>query len=317
MNAEKRRKSRVQGGWAGAGSKQNNASKPKQSVLASHASSQSPVTGIVTQRQVLASAQSHSVKLSESSIPQWTDNNIGQKSQNSQQLVFEDPEQEIQVKPADLTIVKSGTYDISTEPSGVSRLRYFPDFIEPSRSEAIFAELLDEIPWKQRSEVHGGVRAVQPRLTAWYNELPYTYAGITVEANTSEWPNALKTLKDQLVEVTGIEFNSLAANLYRDGHDSIGWHSDDEPIMGKNPTIVSLSFGEEGVFELRKKPPPNESGERDYTYSQVIKIPLRSGSLLIMEGWTQSDWQHRIPNEYHDRGARINITFRVAIPSHK
>ncbi|CAG5129197.1 unnamed protein product [Candidula unifasciata] len=217
MNAEKRRKSRVQGGWAGAGSKRNNAIKPKQSVLASHASSQSPVTGIVAQRQVLASAQSHTAKLSESSIPQWT-------------------EQEIQVKPADRTIVKSGTYDISTEPSGMKYLR------------------------KQRSEVHGGVRAVQPRLTAWYSELPYTYAGITVEANTSEWPKCF------------------------------GWHSVDEPIMGKNPSIASLSFGEERVFEL------------DYTYSQVINIPLRSGSLLI---------------EYHDTGARINVTFRVATPSHK
>ena len=59
-----------------------------------------------------------------------------------------------------------------------------------------------------------------------------------------------------MAEVTGIEFNALAANLYRDGHDSIGWHSDDEKIFGRTPIIASLSFGDERVFELRKKPPP-------------------------------------------------------------
>ncbi|BFZ24670.1 hypothetical protein BsWGS_27709 [Bradybaena similaris] len=317
MNAEKRRKSRVQGGWAGAGNKQNNTNKPKQVVLAPHAVINRPETGTVVPGQTPASVQSNAAKLSLPVAPIWTSSNGSQTSQKSQTFVFEDPEEAIQVKPADKIIGKPGTYDISTEPSGVSRLRYFPDFIEPSRSDAIFAELLVEIPWEQRSEIHSGTRAIQPRLTAWYSELPYTYSGITVEANTSEWPKALKTLKEQLVEMTGVEFNSLAANLYRDGHDSIGWHSDDEPIMGKNPTIASLSFGEERMFELRKKPPPNDSGERDYTYSQVIKLPLRSGSLLIMEGWTQSDWQHRVPKEYHDRGARINITFRVAKPSRK
>lgn len=66
---------------------------------------------------------------------------------------------------------------------------------------------------------------------------------------------ALKTLQDELEEMTGIHFNSFATNLYRDGHDSIGWHSDDEPMFGKNPVIASLSFGDERMFELRKKPP--------------------------------------------------------------
>uniref|UniRef100_A0A0B6YTA3 Alpha-ketoglutarate-dependent dioxygenase alkB homolog 3 n=1 Tax=Arion vulgaris TaxID=1028688 RepID=A0A0B6YTA3_9EUPU len=322
MNAEKRRIARVQGGWSVAGSKQNNTHKQGNMTSASRSAVQDcesttyhkslAVSG--SSRPALAKVRSDKGRVPMPTVPIWTGKNIDQPAQSKDKFIFEDPEEEIKVRPTDQNITKPGVYDISLEPSGVSRLRYFPQFIDPSRSEAIFAELLDEVPWKQRYETHNGVQAIQPRLTAWFSDLPYTYAGITVEANTSEWPKVLTYLKEQLAEVTGVEFNSLAANLYRDGHDSIGWHSDDEPIMGKNPTIASLSFGEERMFELRKKPPPNESGERDYTYSQVIRIPIRSGALLIMEGWTQSDWQHRVPKEYHDRGARINITFRVAKP---
>lgn len=77
-----------------------------------------------------------------------------------------------------------------------------------------------------------------------------------------------------MADVTGVEFNSVAANLYRDGHDSIGWHSDDEPIMGKNPTIASLSFGEERIFELRKKPQP-------VSYLVVIYSSLQSVSRQV------------------------------------
>ncbi|CAG2235031.1 ALKBH3 [Mytilus edulis] len=88
-------------------------------------------------------------------------------------------------------------------------------------------------------------------------------------------------------------------------------HSDDERSLGPEPTIASLSFGDSRNFELRKKP---STGSDDYTYMQHAKIPLTHGSLLIMEGATQADWQHRIPREYHDRGPRINLTYRVIIP---
>ena len=71
-----------------------------------------------------------------------------------------------------------------------------------------------------------------------------------------QWPQVLKILKDQLQQHLGIRFNSMLANLYRDGHDSIAWHSDDETSLGKHPVIASLSFGDSRNFELRKKPPP-------------------------------------------------------------
>lgn len=118
-------------------------------------------------------------------------------------------------------------------------------------------------------------------------------------------------------------------NLYRNGHDFVGWHSDDEPSLGPHPTIASISLGDTRIFEMRKKPPKGDVRKSIYTYilytirmsfcdfqkhHDFVKIPLACGSLLIMEDCTQYDWQHRIPREYHDREARINLTFRVIMP---
>ncbi|XP_062570791.1 alpha-ketoglutarate-dependent dioxygenase alkB homolog 3-like [Saccostrea cucullata] len=184
---------------------------------------------------------------------------------------------------------KAGVYDISTEPSGVARLRFFPIFIDPEEANVIYDALYHELPWRQRSDVKKtGESFLQPRLTAWYGDIPYSYSGLTHQA-CPEWHPTLLMLKERLEEVTGIHFNSMLANLYRDGHDSVAWHSDDEHSLGLEPTIASLSFGDTRNFELRKKPPPEENG--DYTYMEHIKVPLMHGSLLIMEGASQTDWQ--------------------------
>lgn len=122
----------------------------------------------------------------------------------------------------------------------------------------------------------------------------------------------LSTLKNRIEENTGHTFNSLLCNLYRNEKDSVDWHSDDEPALGKCPIIASLSFGATRTFEMRKKPPPEENG--DCTYVERVKIPLDHGTLLIMEGATQADWQHRVPKEYHSRSPRVNLTFRTVYP---
>lgn len=147
----------------------------------------------------------------------------------------------------------------------------------------------------------------EPRLTCWYGELPYTYARSTMAANT-QWHPLLLTLREAVEQASGCSFNSLLCNLYRDGHDSIGWHSDDEASLGNKPTIASLSLGDTRVFSLRKQPPPEENG--DFTYVERIRVPLGHGTLLLMDGATQDDWQHQVAKEYHDRGPRINLTFR-------
>ncbi|XP_072278314.1 alpha-ketoglutarate-dependent dioxygenase alkB homolog 3 isoform X2 [Pyxicephalus adspersus] len=229
---------------------------------------------------------------------------------SDKQFVYKEPAEVVRRIPEPRVIEKPGTYEISTSSSGVSRLRLFPSFIEPKEADWMFEQLQREIPWRQKTNVGPDGPYQEPRLTCWYGEVPYTYSRSTMQANP-HWHPLLTMLKDRIEEVTGYSFNSLLCNLYRHDKDSIDWHSDDEPELGRNPVIASLSFGETRVFQMRKKPPPEEKG--DYTYVERVHVPLDHGSLLIMEEATQSDWQHRVPKEYHDRQPRINLTFRTMI----
>lgn len=175
----------------------------------------------------------------------------------------------------------------------------------------MFSSLLAELPWSQKTNHRQGEAYVEPRLTCWYGELPYTYSNSTMQAN-SQWHPVLSSLRASIEGHSGCSFNSLLCNLYRDGRDSIAWHSDNESSLGPRPTIASLSLGDTRIFSLRKQPPPEENG--DYTYVERLRIPLAHGSLLMMEGCTQEDWQHQVAKEYHDRGPRINLTFRTIYP---
>ncbi|KAM6973357.1 alpha-ketoglutarate-dependent dioxygenase alkB homolog 3 [Aplochiton taeniatus] len=224
---------------------------------------------------------------------------------------FHQPTKPVREIPQEKIIEQAGVHEISHEPSGVSRLRLFPGFLPPEEADWMFSKLLAELPWSQKTNYRQGDAYEEPRLTCWFGELPYTYARSTLEANT-QWPPLLLTLKRAVEQASGGRFNSLLCNLYRDGRDSIGWHSDDEASLGPRPAIASLSLGDMRVFSLRKQPAPEENG--DYTYVETLRVPLTHGTLLLMEGATQDDWQHQVAKEYHDRGPRINLTFRTMYP---
>ncbi|KAM8970668.1 alpha-ketoglutarate-dependent dioxygenase alkB homolog 3 isoform X2 [Sarcophilus harrisii] len=225
------------------------------------------------------------------------------------QFVYKEPKEEVLRRIPDPQVIdKEGVYEISISPTGTSRIRLFPNFIDSEEADWIFEQLCQDIPWKQRTGNREGMSYLQPRLTAWYGELPYTYSRITMEPNP-QWHPVLSMLKSRIEESTGHTFNSLLCNLYRNDKDSVDWHSDDEPSLGRCPVIASLSLGATRTFEMRKKPPAEENG--DYTYVEKVKIPLDHGTLLMMEGATQADWQHRVPKEYHSKEARVNLTFRT------
>ncbi|NXJ03309.1 ALKB3 dioxygenase, partial [Odontophorus gujanensis] len=230
---------------------------------------------------------------------------------SQKQFVFEKPSEVERRVPEAGVIDKPGVYELSTGPTGVSRIHLVLGFIDSEQADWMFEQLLQDVPWGQRTHVRQEGSFEEPRLTSWYGELPYTYSRITMQPNPN-WHPVLTMLKEHIEEFTGHTFNSLLCNLYRNEKDSVDWHSDDEPSLGKNPVIASLSFGATRTFEMRKKPSPEESG--DYTYVERLRIPLDHGTLLMMEGATQEDWQHRVPKEYHSRDARINLTFRIIYP---
>ena len=180
------------------------------------------------------------------------------------------------------------------------RLRYFESFFQESEAKEVFNSLLEQTPWKQDPITVFGKTYQQPRLTAMYatNTKPYSYSGITM--NPLPMTPLLETLRDKIHQVSSSTFTTVLLNLYRDGKDSNGWHADDEKELGKNPVIASLSFGAERYFHLKHRKDKNLR----------LKIPLKSGSLLMMEEETQTNWLHQIAKTTRPVGPRINLTFR-------
>lgn len=168
-----------------------------------------------------------------------------------------------------------------------------------------YADLAAECDWAQRSIVlAGGQQVLEARLTAWHGDegMSYTYSGRRNEA--APWTPRLSVLRDAVSEIAGERFNSVLLNLYRDGSDSIGFHSDSERELGPDPIIASLSFGAERIFEMRPK-----KGREGATH----RITLTDGSLLIMGRGTQRHWDHGIRKIKTPCGPRINATFRRII----
>ena len=175
-------------------------------------------------------------------------------------------------------------------------------FFEKSESDRLFANLLKNINWQQDKIKIFGKQVDLPRLTAWYGDegKSYKYSGITMNPNS--WIPSLLSIKQRIEPVAKLSFNSVLANLYRDGQDYVSWHSDDEPELGKNPTIASVSLGDTRRFMLRHK------SNKDL---ETVEIALTHGSLLIMRGSTQHFWKHQIPKTAKVKKERINLTFRV------
>ncbi|MFS2015182.1 alpha-ketoglutarate-dependent dioxygenase AlkB family protein [Massilia sp. CT11-108] len=167
----------------------------------------------------------------------------------------------------------------------------------PIGNAEILARLLAETSWRADTVVVYGKRYLQPRLTAWYGEAGYTYSGLTL--HPLPLTPLLETLRAAVEQATGRRYNSVLLNHYRDGADSMGMHSDDEPELGPQPVIASLSYGASRTFILRHK-----------RSKRTVKLDLTDGSLLLMAGNLQANWQHGINKTAKLVGPRINLTFR-------
>lgn len=179
---------------------------------------------------------------------------------------------------------------------------YDPHFLDRATADAAFRILVSGIAWAQESLTIYGRRIPFPRLTAWYGDpgAVYTYSGI--RNDPQRWTAPLRDLRDRLERRLGARFNSVLLNQYRHGAESMGWHTDDEPELGDEPLIASLSLGAVREFQLKHR----SAGTR-------IALALGHGSLLLMSGQTQRHWLHRLPKAPGVPGIRINLTFRAII----
>lgn len=159
--------------------------------------------------------------------------------------------------------------------------------------------ILHESPgWQQRTFAMYGREVKQPRLTAWWGDAgaSYAYSGIVNEP--SPWPMWLDGVRRRVVEATSARFNSCLGNLYRDGNDYVSMHADDEPELGPEPTIASLSLGASRKFQLR------------HPTAAPIDLMLDDGDLLVMSGPMQREWKHGVPKMARVTEPRVNLTFR-------
>lgn len=180
-------------------------------------------------------------------------------------------------------------------------LAYDPDFLGVKESRSLREYLIESVPWKQEPIKIFGKELMQPRLTAWYGDqdTAYSYSGIVMEPLV--WSEMLLDLKKRIESFAQAPFNSVLLNYYRDGQDSMGWHSDNEPELGQNPVIASLSLGGVRRFHLK---------HRQRKELETIRMDLLDGSLLIMGGAMQHHWLHQISKTKKAVSGRINLTFR-------
>lgn len=164
-------------------------------------------------------------------------------------------------------------------------------------NDEVLARLIDETSWRAETITLFGKQHAQPRLTAWQGDKAYTYSGLTLAP--APFSGLVLLIKKAVERASGKCFNSVLLNYYRNERDSMGMHSDDEPELGPEPAIASVSFGASRTFILRHK-----------RTRRTVKIELDSGSLLLMSGSTQKNWAHGVNKATIPLGPRINLTFR-------
>ena len=170
-----------------------------------------------------------------------------------------------------------------------------------AEADSFLSALRNGVAWQQDDICIFGQTHPLPRLTAWYGEsgISFTYSGIQMAP--AVWNDDLVTIRDRVAALAGSSFNSVLLNLYRNGSDSVGWHSDDQQVLGVHPVIGSLSLGAARRFQLRRH--DNHACKRELT--------LHHGDLLLMSGSTQQRWQHQVPKTSRPTGERISLTFRT------
>lgn len=179
---------------------------------------------------------------------------------------------------------------------------YMNNFMPSDKAEFYFNKLLNDIRWRQEEIKYYGKIFPVPRQTAWYGYEGFNYKYSGIMCNPEPWTPELLDIKKVIEHFLKDEqFNSVLLNLYRSGNDKVSWHADNEPELGINPTIASVSLGAARRFELKHKT----------ILDQKLQIELKSGSLIVMKGAIQHNWLHQIPQQKKITDARINLTYRT------
>ncbi|KOS05920.1 DNA methylase [Flavobacterium akiainvivens] len=179
---------------------------------------------------------------------------------------------------------------------------YYGHILSISEANRYFEALMHNIAWQHDEAIIYGKHYITKRKVAWYGNENYNYTYSNTTKQALPWTPELIALKQLVENITGTQFNSCLLNLYHTGEEGMAWHSDDEKALGNNTIIASLSLGAARKFSFKHK---KTAEKRD--------IILEPGSLLVMQGTTQTHWLHRLPPTKTVKNARINLTFRSIV----
>jgi alkylated DNA repair dioxygenase AlkB len=179
---------------------------------------------------------------------------------------------------------------------------YYGKILNSKSASQIFDLLMKNILWKNDEVIIFGKNIITKRKAAWYGDSDYLYTYSNSTKQALPWTEELSWLRQIIEELIGTKFNSCLLNLYHNGNEGMGWHSDDEKSLGKNNTIASLSLGAERKFLFKHK-----------QTKQIVSLVLEHGSLLVMKEATQSNWLHSLPKSKNVIDSRINLTFRTIL----
>lgn len=199
-----------------------------------------------------------------------------------------------------MTILDKNGVSIILDNDGL--VNYYGKILAYQEANQYLDLLMQNILWKNDEVILFGKHIVTKRKTAWYGDSDYLYTYSNITKQALPWTKELSDLKQMVEEFAGVKFNSCLLNLYHNGNEGMGWHSDDEKSLGKDNTIASLSFGAERKFLLKHK-----------QTKQIISLVLEHGSLLIMKDATQRNWLHSLPKSKDIVQPRINLTFRTIV----
>lgn len=192
--------------------------------------------------------------------------------------------------------------DFESHDLGDAKIDEYPAAFDSELALELVNTLINEIPWHQDSIVIAGAARLVPRLQCWMGDAQSRYGYSGIRLSPEPWTESVMGIKRRLFDLTGLNFNSVLLNYYRNGNDSVAWHADDERELGIDPIIASVSLGAERDFQLC----PKDSSSR----AVKVRLKLRNGSLLVMGKGLQNNWLHQVPKAKNVTEPRINLTFR-------
>lgn len=183
-------------------------------------------------------------------------------------------------------------------------VNYYGVVFSARTADACYQQLLNSTPWKNDESAIYGKHIITKRKVAWYSSQAFNYSYSNTNKISLPWTPLLLQLKEKVELVTGEIYNSCLLNLYHDGSEGVGWHSDNEKSLKPCGAIASLTLGAERRFAFKHK-----------KSQETINLMLQHGSILVMKGETQQHWLHRLPPTTQKHSPRINLTFRTIIKS--